>query len=174
MKKSKLSNLRFNCEYSDCQKSYTTKQSLEYHVSSHPENQRFQCEYPECRKFFSSTSNLNKHASNVHNNKRFNTIAVLETHLADIDSQIETVAALISGFETFECDDCFLNKWFFNVQIVFAVQRDPGVALQICNLLVVLFCFALPYSNPLQTIPPQVWNEANTYVLKNMPLFWAF
>ena len=37
-------------------------------------------------------------------------IELLETHLADIDSQIETVAALISGFETVECDDCFINK----------------------------------------------------------------
>ena len=37
-------------------------------------------------------------------------IIFLETHLADIDSKIETVAALISGFESFECDDCFVNK----------------------------------------------------------------
>ena len=105
----------------DCQKSYTTKWSLEEHVSSYHENQRFQCEYSDCRKFYSTRSNLTKHVSKAHKNKRFDTIAVLKAHLADIDSQIETVSALISGFNSFECDDCFLNKWCCQTHVYFAI-----------------------------------------------------
>ena len=102
-------NRRFKCEYLNCQKSYTTKQNLELHVSSYHENRGFRCEYPDCQKSYTTKSNLCKHVLREHAeaHKRFETIAVLETHIADIDSQIETVAALISGFDSFECDECF-------------------------------------------------------------------
>ena len=38
--------------------------------------------------------------------KENNKIMIVEAHLADIESQIETVAALISGLASGECDDC--------------------------------------------------------------------
>ena len=207
LKKLKISNLSFHCEYPDCQKSYTTKQSLDIHVSSYHENKRFRCEYPDCEKMFTGKRNLVRHVLSIHKNRRFfceyqnckksyrsndmlklhvssyhenrrlrcdypdcqksytnrsglfkhnssehnniqhvcanckeefrqksslnrhirvkncqpsfsktendrmaEKIVLLETHLADIDSQIKTVAALISGFESFDCTECFLNK----------------------------------------------------------------
>ena len=176
---SKLSNVRFHCEYTDCQKSYTKKQNLEVHVLTFHENRRFHCEYPDCQKSYKEKRNLNHHVLSYHENRRIHCeqpnceasysnqksltrhnktdhqnlrhtcagcdkkfkhryglryhikvqkcqqtlsktekdeidykIEFLEKHLADIDSQIHTVAALISGFESFElkCDDCFSNK----------------------------------------------------------------
>ena len=96
----------------DCQKTYTSKQYLERHVLIHHKSRRFHCEYPDCQKFYNSKQSLCKHISKAHTNKRSDTIAVLETYLADIDSQIETVASLILGFDSIECDECFLNKLF--------------------------------------------------------------
>ena len=101
---------RFQCDYPDCLKSYTDKRTLEDHVASYHENRGFHCKYPDCQKVYTTNSDLRRHVLKKHTKKRFDTIAVLEAHLADIDSQIETVAALISGFDSIECEDCFLNK----------------------------------------------------------------
>ena len=144
-------NRRLHCEYTDCQKSYTTKQHLEDHVSSYHEKRRFHCEYSDCRKSYTEKQNLEDHVLSYHdkkdkkylckqlhcgaiyssrsglsyhirvkkcqpslskteNDRKAEKIVFLETHLADIDSQIETVAALILGFDSFECDECLARS----------------------------------------------------------------
>ena len=85
---------------------------------SHHENRRFHCDYPNCKKSYPEKRFLENHFLSYHDKRKTekdkidDKIEVLEKHLTDIDSQIHTVAALISGFELFElkCGDCFSNK----------------------------------------------------------------
>ena len=67
--KSKPSNLRFQCDYLNCQKSYTTKDNLEQHVLSHHQNKRFHCKYPDCQKSYTRKQNLDEHVSGSHHRK---------------------------------------------------------------------------------------------------------
>jgi len=87
------------------------------HNSSDHKNIKHVC--AGCNEEFTQKSSINRHIrvkkcqpslSKTENDRKAEKIVFLETHLADIDSQIETVAALISGFESFECTDCFLNN----------------------------------------------------------------
>ena len=97
--------------------SYSGGSGLIRHIGVDPENKKPKC--AECHKEFKHKSDLNYHirvqkchqgSSVTSKDKIEDKIVLLEKHLADIDSQIETVAALISGLDSAECDDCFVNK----------------------------------------------------------------
>ena len=97
---------------------------LKQHVLSNHENRRYRCEYPDCEKSYTTKECLKDHIASCHENRINHETHKNKKHQcpADIDSQIKTVAALISGFESFECTDCFLNKWFFNVHFLFCIE----------------------------------------------------
>ena len=59
-------NIRFHCDYPDCDKSYIFKHKLVKHVLIQHKNHRFKCDYPPCRKEFTSKRNLKRHASLCH------------------------------------------------------------------------------------------------------------
>ena len=71
MNNSKLSNVRFHCEYTDCQKSYTVKRNLRNHVLSLHQNRKFHCEYPYCQKSYTKKQYLADHVSSYHENQVF-------------------------------------------------------------------------------------------------------
>ena len=136
-------NKRLTCEYQGCEKSFAAKTYRAIHVRSYHKGERWLCKLPNCKATFTSPSELSRHIKDDHRNvkhtcadcdtefkykvgldrhiekqkcksgfskKETDKIVCVEAHLADIDSQIKTVAALISGLDSVECEDCFLNK----------------------------------------------------------------
>ena len=115
----KHKNKKYQCPQPNCTVSYGSRIGLFKHNSAVHKNIKHVC--AGCNEEFKQNSALNHHirvincqpnVSKPGNDMMAEKIEFVEKHLADIDLQIETVAALISGFESFECTDCFLNKWF--------------------------------------------------------------
>jgi len=106
---------KWPCQLPNCAASYLSSRALAEHNSVKHQHIRYTC--AGCNNKYTSKKNLNYHIRiqkcqpGFSKNKK-DKIVFLEKHLADIDSQIGTLAALISGFNSFECDDCFslLNK----------------------------------------------------------------
>ena len=101
------------CKFPECANSFISPKSLRDHIKTKHNKVKYTC--ASCIEEFKTGRSLKRHVENqkcrpsVHKNST-EKIEFLEKHLADIDSQIRTVAGLISGFESFECDDCHSNK----------------------------------------------------------------
>ena len=106
-------NERYSCDYQGCKKSYSEKVDLKNHIGSYHRNVRYTCD--GCQTKYKNKRTLDLHLKKQQckkssNKKQNEQISVVEAHLADIDSQIETVATLISGISSVNCHDCTLNK----------------------------------------------------------------
>ena len=106
-------NYRWSCEFPKCAESFRSPKALAAHISSKHKNIRYKCS--GCNHGFSRKASLKDHIKmqrcrpGVRQNNS-DKIEFLEKHLASIDQQIGTLSTLISGFGSFECDECYLNK----------------------------------------------------------------
>ena len=105
---------RWLCKLPNCEASFTVPSDLYRHIRADHKQIRHTC--ARCNAEFKSKYELDLHSKKKKkcqpgfSRKEKDKIVFVEAHLADIDSQIETVAALISGLDSVECEDCFLKK----------------------------------------------------------------
>ena len=105
---------RWICKLQNCEASFTSPSDLSLHIRADHKKINYKCD--RCNAEFRVKPDLNRHIKRKKKcqpgfgNNEKDKIEFVEAHLADIDFQIETVAALISGLDSVECDDCFFNK----------------------------------------------------------------
>ena len=102
------------CKLPDCEAPFKSPSELYLHIRADHKNIKYTC--ARCNAEFKAKYDLDCHSKRKKkcqlwfSKKEKDKIVSVEAHLADIDSQINTVAALISGLDSVECEDCYLNK----------------------------------------------------------------
>ena len=99
---------KYKCGKPGCNAAFKSSSSLWHHIQIVHKHITYKC--LDCEKIFTFGSSLKKHRElKVCLKPKTKRIANLEARLSDIDSQIEKVAAMISGLDSLECDDCIFK-----------------------------------------------------------------